>query len=141
MGSSIRSLVAALEALDREQPGFLLDASWLASALAAAVIADASYMGALRAELHRLARDTGCQAVVGASEAAQFVVDGVTEAPDSGARVLVFEIAWVTGASFRRRTMELGTRAQVPASLAEAGIDGTGNRSCHQVGLPELARG
>lgn len=118
--STLDDLMAAGLQLDGGAASWLLEAAALAEAICDAVLRDSSTLDRVQQVVRSAAHEAGCDFIVGASRAADQVVrslnSGSLETPQ---RVLLFEVARVTGATLAAARVELRGVEVVPAVLVD----------------------
>lgn len=119
---------------------WLLRASELSGTINRAVLSSPERLAAVREAVQQTAAEAGCELIVGASEAADHVVRGLTGEASEPSRALLFDFVRVTGAAFTRARAELRHIDVVPAVLVDLrpGDDGASPRS---ISLREVIRG
>ncbi len=138
---TLAGLIADADRLDRHSKSWLLDASTLAVALGEAVLQNPETMEKVRGAVRATATAQGCDFIVGASGAADQVVrtlNGASSTPPK--RVLLFEIARVTGATLAQSSLELRPSEVIAAVLIDMQPARRSGRDLLTVLLPELVR-
>ena len=132
------ALIDAAERLVPDEPGWLLAASTTADQIASLVLSDPTYLEAVRATVRAAAAFEGCDAIVGASPAADEIVKSLDAGACAPTRVLLFDLVGVTGAAFDSAASTMSNLEVVPAALVNAGCRSRAGVLPRSVGLGDL---
>jgi hypothetical protein len=98
---------------------WLLRASELSETINRAVLSSPERLAAVQEAVQEAAADAGCDLILGASDAADQVVRGLTADGSEPSRALLFDLVRVTGVALARASAEVGHIDVVPAVLVD----------------------
>ena len=132
------ALIDAAERLVPDEPGWLLEASTIADQITSLVLSDPTHLEAVRTSVRAVAAFEECDAIVGASPAANEIVKSFNAGACASTRVLLFDLVGVTGAAFDSAASTMGHLEVVPAALVNAGSRSRAGVLPRSVGLGDL---
>ena len=115
----LTKLLEEATGLSREDESWLLRASELSGAINHAVLNSPERVAAVRRAVQDAAVEAGCDLIVGASDAADHVLRGLTVEASNPSRALLFDFVRVTGATFTQAAAELRHVDVIPAVLVD----------------------